>query len=95
MASLGILVSGVAYEINNPNQLIIGNICALKNIFENCESILKNYHKEHGEFEVAGFTYSEILSQIPEMFSDILSGTHKINVFRRSKKRRTSLSPSP
>ncbi len=44
MASLGILVSGVAHEINNPNGLILLNIPLIADAFRDAEPILDDYY---------------------------------------------------
>ncbi|MBN1293839.1 MAG: cache domain-containing protein [Candidatus Latescibacteria bacterium] len=78
MASLSILVSGVAHEINNPNHFIMGNIGLLENIFNSIKPILHKYYEENGDFRVAGLNYSEIYHDIPEMFSETLAGSQRI-----------------
>ncbi|HXE97161.1 MAG TPA: transporter substrate-binding domain-containing protein, partial [Dongiaceae bacterium] len=41
MASLGILVAGVAHEINNPNGLILLNMPILKEVYQDAEEVLE------------------------------------------------------
>ena len=78
MASLGILVSGVAHEINNPTQFIVSHIAPLKKIWEDAVPILDRYEAENGDFLLAGQTYGIRRQRVPDMFKNILEGTDRI-----------------
>lgn len=78
MISLGILVSGVAHEINNPNHFIRTHIQPLKKCWDDITPILNRYYKEHGDFMMAGRKFSQRKNQIPEMFTNIITGTERI-----------------
>lgn len=78
MASLGVLVSGVAHEINNPTSLLLLNLPLLKESFEDIEEILQDHYDTHGDFDVAGLKYSRMKDEFPSMLSDMLEGAHHI-----------------
>ncbi|WP_375753557.1 transporter substrate-binding domain-containing protein [Vibrio sp. HN007] len=78
MASLGILVSGVAHEINNPTSLLLLNLPVLNESFEDIEEILEEHYQTHGDFEIAGLSYSRMRSELPAMMGEMLEGTHHI-----------------
>ena len=78
MTSLGILVAGVAHEINNPTSLLLLNLPVLKETFDDLDEILEEYYDTHGDFYVAGLKYSRIRNEIPLMLGDMLEGTHHI-----------------
>ncbi len=78
MASLGILVSGVAHEINNPAQFIVSNLAPLKKIWEDVIPILDGYKEANGDFLLAGQTYTVRRKRIPVMFKNIIEGTDRI-----------------
>ena len=72
MAALGILVSGVAHEINNPNGLILLNMPLLMEALKDAEPILDAYYLERGDFTIGGLQYSRLRTEMPT----ILTGMH-------------------
>ncbi|MBK7104805.1 MAG: PAS domain-containing protein [Ignavibacteriae bacterium] len=78
MASLGILVSGIAHEINNPNNFIMLNINLLKKIWEDVKPILNQYYIENGDFALGGMSYKNFVEKIDKSYESILSGSERI-----------------
>jgi len=78
MISLGVLISGVAHEINNPNSIAMLNAAMLRNAWESARPILEEYYGEHGDFLVAGLEYSEMREQIPRLFSELEESARRI-----------------
>jgi PAS domain S-box-containing protein len=71
MAVLGLLISGVAHEINNPNQLILVNSSV---VAETCEELMRlldaRLDQQHG-ITLGGLPYAEMREQMPLLARDI------------------------
>ncbi len=78
MASLGVLISGIAHEINNPNNYILLNIQLFQKIWKDIQPILEDYFKENGDFVLAGMLYSRASQKINHSLEGILSGSVRI-----------------
>jgi PAS domain S-box-containing protein len=71
MISLGLLVSGVAHEINNPNSIALLNLSMLARAWESVKPILDEYYEDNGDFTVAGLEYTEMRRQLPRLCSEL------------------------
>ncbi len=78
MISLGVLVSGVAHEINNPNNLIMLNTPILVDGWQSVLPVLDAYFQEQGDFNVGGLPYSEMRDTIPTLLDGIWGGSKRI-----------------
>lgn len=78
MASLGILISGIAHEINNPNNFILLNIQLFSKIWKDVIPILDEYYKANGDFVLAGMLFSRASQKINQSLEGILNGSERI-----------------
>lgn len=78
MSSLGILVSSVVHEINNPNNFILFNSSLLSDVWKDATRILDEYRQEKGEFSLAGLTYAEMREAVGKLLDGITGGSQRI-----------------
>lgn len=78
MASLGVLASGIAHEVNNPNNFIMMNAPILREAWRDVSPILEKYYAEYDDFILAGMPYSETRGEVPRLFEGIEAGSERI-----------------
>ncbi len=78
MASLGVLVSGVAHEINNPNALILLNVPILKQAWEESFHYLDEIYQKDGDFTLGGLPFSRMREEIPHIIDETVEGAKRI-----------------
>jgi len=78
MATLGVLVSGVAHEINNPNNFIKLNAKIIEQAWADVTPHLDEYAQEHGPFTVANVPYTEARDQILAFAKGVSEGATRI-----------------
>ncbi|MDX2494015.1 MAG: transporter substrate-binding domain-containing protein [Desulfuromusa sp.] len=78
MTSLGVLVAGVAHEINNPNGLIQLSLPQLSKAYQSIEPILDDKYQKQGNFKLGWFDYSRMRDEIPKMLVEMLESSNRI-----------------
>ncbi|MEI6206203.1 MAG: transporter substrate-binding domain-containing protein [Desulfuromonadales bacterium] len=78
MASLGILVAGVAHEINNPNGLILLNMPILREVYQDAEEVLEARYRAQGDFMLGGLPYTRMRSEVPCLLEEMQEGANRI-----------------
>lgn len=78
LISLGTLVSGIAHEINNPNNFIMLNAPFLSEYWKNIKPVLDDVMEKNGDFSVGNLRYSQSCDRVGVLFDDIVDGARRI-----------------
>lgn len=78
MTSVGTLASGIAHEINNPNNFIVFNAGVLTDAWKDAALVLEERYNRNGNFSLGGVPYAEMRNVVPELLSGITEGSRRI-----------------
>lgn len=78
LSSLGLMVSGVAHEINNPNNLIQMNAGLLKDMWQDMAPILDKFIDEHDPVIIGGLESNEASQYLPELIDGLTVASRRI-----------------
>ncbi len=79
LASLGLLVSTTAHEINNLNNCVTFNIPILREYLKALIPIIDDYAGNHQDFELFGMPYSEFRNDIFNLVNNLDYASSRIN----------------
>ena len=80
LASLGLLISGIVHEINNPNNFIVFNIPILRDYLREILPVVDVHAEKDPLYEVLGMTYPDFRVDVMKLLDNIEHGSHRINV---------------
>jgi PAS domain S-box-containing protein len=78
MATLGVLVSGVAHEINNPNNYLMLNAKILNHAWHDALPVLEKHFRQNPDFKLADLGYAEARTLLPDILLGLSDGTQRI-----------------
>lgn len=79
LASLGLLISSISHEINNPNNIILFNIPILKDYLQVMLPIIHEYSEFKEDFEIMGMSYEAFHEDLIKLVANIENGAERIN----------------
>lgn len=78
MATIGILASGIAHEINNPNNYILLNGKIISKVWNDIAPMLQKYYENNGDFSLAGMPYTKAKDKIGRLIGGVSEGAMRI-----------------
>ena len=81
MATLGVLATSIAHEINNPNAFISINLPILREYMEEVLPILDAYAETHPDLEIARTPYRDFRRDLFNLLENMGHGTERIRAF--------------
>lgn len=79
LATLGMLIAGIAHEINNPNNFIFFNTPILRSYLEFLLPIVDEYVLEHPDLQVFNLPYAVFREDCFKLLTNIEHGSIRIN----------------
>jgi len=78
LASIGVLSTGVAHEINNPNNAIQTGAALFAHIWEDAMPVLREYYQQQGDFSLGGLSFAEQGDTLGSLFMEIKNNSRRI-----------------
>ena len=78
MISLGVLVSGVAHEVNNPNHAIMLNMSLLRDAWRGIMPIVDEYAAREGGARIANLPWDELRLEVQSLIDDVEHAAERI-----------------
>ncbi len=79
LASLGLLVSGIAHELNNPNNFIVFNLPILREYLQEILPVMDREAAANPGREYFGMPYGDFREDLLKLLQNIENGSHRIN----------------
>jgi PAS domain S-box-containing protein len=78
LASIGIMATGVAHDINNPNNAINTAATLFSHIWQDAMPLFREYYREQGDFSLGGLSFAAEGEDLANLISDIKDNSRRI-----------------
>src|SRR6266702_4440338 len=78
MTSLGLMVSGLAHEVNNPNNSIKLTAHLLARSWQDILPVLEQHCREDGDFSIGGQSFAQVKEILPQHIAGIRANSRRI-----------------
>jgi signal transduction histidine kinase len=78
LVTLGTLVSGVAHEVNNPNNSLMLDVEIIRKILKGVLPVLEAHTQENADFEISGFPFGELKQEITALTERMKRNSERI-----------------
>jgi polar amino acid transport system substrate-binding protein len=78
MATLGLMASGIAHEVNTPNGLFLLNLPILQDVWEDTRELLSDHVAREGDVMLGGLSFSNTQDEITQLITDMRAGAERI-----------------
>ncbi len=78
LTALGILLTGIVHDINNPNNFVSINIPILRDYLEEVLPIVDDYAAREPEYRLFGMTYPEFREDLMKLMDNMEHGSRRI-----------------
>ena len=78
MISMGVMASGIAHEINNPNNSICINAPLLHSVWAGVVNVLDAHAASNPDFHVGLLPYARVREHVPKLIQGIIDGSSRI-----------------
>lgn len=78
MTAIGTLASGIAHEINNPNNYLLANAQFLEEAWPDIRRSLQEHAEHRPDLTIGGLPVGEALRDIPQLLGSLIEGSRRI-----------------
>ncbi|ABA90089.1 sensor histidine kinase, PAS, PAS, PAS, PAS and sensory_box domain-containing [Syntrophotalea carbinolica DSM 2380] len=78
MTAIGTLASGIAHEINNPNNYLLANAQFLEEAWPDIQHTLQEHADSDPDLTIGGLPVQEALKDIPQLLQSLIEGSRRI-----------------